>query len=104
MFSKRIHGDVDPCLVRKFREIWLTGNRQSCALFTGKKIKFRLARSRFCADRAQNLSEPAPDNILGVPQISYESVHFQSSYSRMREHRRNAPQSVSNTWRSFFAK
>jgi len=26
MFSERIHGDIDPHLVCKFREIWLTGN------------------------------------------------------------------------------
>jgi len=29
-----------------------------------------LSCSRFCADRAQNLSGTAPDNILEVPQIS----------------------------------
>jgi len=46
-----------------------------------------LARSRFCADRAQNL----PDNIVWVPQISSKSVHFRQSYSRTREHRSNAP-------------
>jgi len=89
MFSERIHGDIDPRLVCKFCEIWLTENRQSRALFTGqKKQKFgSLSCSRFCVDRAQNLSGPAPDNILGVPQISCESVHFRRSYSRMREHR-----------------
>ena len=27
MFSERIHGDIDPRLVCKFREIWLTGNQ-----------------------------------------------------------------------------
>jgi len=26
MFSEKIHGDIDPSLVCKFREIWLTGN------------------------------------------------------------------------------
>ena len=36
MFSERIHADIDPRLVCKFREIWLTENRQSRALFTGK--------------------------------------------------------------------
>jgi len=41
-----------------------------------KKQKFRkLSRSRFRADRAQNLSGPARNNILGVPQISSKSVH-----------------------------
>ena len=42
MFSERIHGDIDPRLVCKFREIWLTGNRQTRALFTSQtKTKFR---------------------------------------------------------------
>jgi len=50
--------------------------------------KFRsLSRSRFCANRAQNLPEPAPDNILGQPQFSSKSVHFRLCYSRTREHR-----------------
>ena len=36
-----------------------------------KKQKLgKRSRSRFCADRAQNLSGPAPDNILGVSQMS----------------------------------
>ena len=65
-----------------------------------KKIGSR-SRSRFCTDRAQNMSGPDPDNILGVPQISSKSVHFRRSYSRTRERRSNAPQSVSNTRRSF---
>ena len=43
MFSERIHADIDPRLVYKFREIWLTGSRQSRALFTSQKVKFRLA-------------------------------------------------------------
>jgi len=69
-----------------------------------KKQNFRkVSRSRFCADRAQNLSGPAPNNILGVPKISSKSVHFRRSYSRTREHSWNAPQSISNTRRSFFA-
>jgi len=37
MFSERIHHLSDPRLVCKFREIWLTGNRQSRALFTSHK-------------------------------------------------------------------
>jgi len=39
MFSEKIHGGIDPSLVCKFREIWLTGNRQSRALFTCQKNK-----------------------------------------------------------------
>jgi len=81
-------------------EIWLTGNRQSRALFTWQKDK---TSARSPALRAQNLSGTAPNNILGVPQIPPKSVHFRRSYSRTREHRSNAPQSVSNTRRSFFA-
>jgi len=42
MFSKRIHADIEPRLVCKFREIWLTGNRQTRALFTGQKTKFQI--------------------------------------------------------------
>jgi len=99
-YSGRIHHVTESRLVRKFREIWLTGNRQSRALFTWqKKQNFRkVSRSHFCADRAQNLS--GPNNILGVPQISSKSVHFRRSYSWTSEHRWNAPQSISNTRRS----
>jgi len=77
------------------------GNVVSRALFTGQKKIGWLSRSRFCADGAQNLPRPAANYILGVPQISSKSVHFRRSYSRTREHRSNAPQSVSNTRRSF---
>ena len=103
--SERIHHVTEPRLVWKFRDIWLTGNRQSRALFTWqRKTKNRkLFRSRFCAYRAQNLSQPAPNNTLEVSQISSKSVHFRRSYSRTREHRLNAPHSISNTRRSFFA-
>ena len=88
----------------KFREIWPTGSRWNRALFNGQKKQQNFgscSRSRFCADRAQNLSGTAPNNILGVPQISSKSVHFRRSYSRTREHRSNAPQSICNTRRSF---
>jgi len=35
-----------------------------------KKQKFRkVSRSRFCADRAQSLAGPAPNNILRVPKF-----------------------------------
>ena len=46
-----------------------------------KKQKFRcLANCRYCADRAQNLPGPAPNNVLTVLQISFKSVHFRQSY------------------------
>jgi len=85
IFSEMIHVDIDPRLVCKFREIWPTGSRWNRALLTRQKRKFR-----FCADRAQNLSEPAPDNLLGLSQISSKSVHFWCSYSRTRARRWNA--------------
>jgi len=66
MFPERIHADIEPRLVCKFCEIWMTGNKQTRALITGQKNFRWLARSRFFADRVQNLSGPAPDNILGV--------------------------------------
>jgi len=78
MFSEKIHAHIEPRLMCKFRD-WLTGNRQTRALFTGQKKnkKFRwLSRSRFCADRAQNLSEPAPENILGVPKFHQNPYTF----------------------------
>jgi len=42
------------------REIWRTGSRWNRALFTGEKKTHKiLPRSRFCADRTQNLPGPA---------------------------------------------
>ena len=63
---------------------------KSCVIFRTKNIG-SLFRSCFCPDRAQNLSQPALDNILKVPHISTKSVHFRQSYSRTSEHRWNAP-------------
>jgi len=49
-----------------------------CLMDKKQKQKFGLRYCcRFCAVRAQNLSGTAPNNILGVPQISSKSVHFQ---------------------------
>jgi len=42
--SKKIHHVTEPRLVCKFREIWLTGNRQSCALFTWQALPLSLLR------------------------------------------------------------
>ena len=79
---------------------WNLADRNSVKLcVTWQKNSRKLSRSRFCTDRAQNLSQPAPDNRLGVPQILSKSVHLLRSYSRTRKHRWNAPQSVSNTRR-----
>ena len=52
-----------------------------------KQNFYSLSRSHFCADRAQNMTGPAPHNILEVAQISSKSVHFRRSYSRTRERR-----------------
>jgi len=71
---------TEPGLVYKFRDISLTGNWQSRPLFTKKKF-CKLSRCCFCADRAQNLSRPAPNNILRLPQISSKSAHFRRSYT-----------------------
>ena len=68
-----------------------------------KKTKHPQGIPRSLLRRLRPLSGPAPNNILGVPQISSKSVHFRRSYSRTREHRWNATQSISNTRRSFFA-
>ena len=50
-----------------------------------------LSNCRYCADRAQNRSGPAPNNFLRVLQISTESVHFRRSYSRLRGYRLFCP-------------
>jgi len=55
----------------------------------GKKFAW-LSSSRYCADRAQNLPGPAPDNVFRVFHISSKSVHF------LREHRHSALESESN--------
>ena len=46
-----------------------------------KKQNFgSLSRCPFCAARAQNLSQPAANSVLKVPQISSKSVPFRRSY------------------------
>jgi len=54
MFSERIRVDIEQRLVWIFSEMWLTGNRQTRALFAGQKNQN--FRSHFCVDGAQNLS------------------------------------------------
>ena len=102
IFSTSIHRDIDPRLVCKYGEIGRqeVGEIVRCSPDKNQNFGSR-SRSRFCADRSQNLSWTAPNNMLGVFQISSKSVHFRRSYSRTREHRSNAPQSVSNTRRSY---
>jgi len=55
-----------------------------------------LSRSRYYANRGQNLPGPAPDSVLRVLQISSKSLHFRWSYIRTREHRQSALESESN--------
>ena len=87
------HRLTDRRVVFEFPEIWPRGNRWNRALFTWqKKQNFAwLFSCRYCADRAQNLSGPAPDNVLKALEISSKPVHFRRSYSRTREHRQSAP-------------
>jgi len=62
-----------------------------------KKQNFAwLSSDRYCADRAENLPAPAPDNVLRVLQISSNSVHFRQSYIRTRQRHQSALQSESN--------
>jgi len=55
---------------------------KSCVIYLRKKRQTfgSLSRSRFYADRAQNLPAPAANSILGVPQTSSISVYFRRSY------------------------
>jgi len=101
-FSERIHGDIDCVQISSNLADRKSVKSRVAYLPERKKQNFgSRSRCRFCADRAQNLPGPAPDNVIGVPQISSKSVHFRRSYSRTRERRWNAPQSVSNTRRSY---
>ena len=61
-----------------------------------KKIFAWLSSSRYCADGAQNLWGPVPNNVLRVLQISSKAVHFRQCYIQMREHHQSALQSESN--------
>jgi len=91
--SETIHHVTYRCVMFKFREIW-----PSCvAYLTKKQQKFAwLSCSRYCADRAKNLPQPAANNLLRMLKISSKSVHFRLSYSRTREHRQSALESESN--------
>ena len=89
--SKRIHHLTDARLLCEFREMWLTGNRQSRALFTSqKKTKFRLVLSLsllrgLCPKSAGASGGQCSQSVPNVMQIVLQS------YSRTREHRQNAP-------------
>jgi len=76
---------------------------KSCVIYlTKKKQKFRLVLPLSLLNGSHPKSVRASSrHILWGPQISSKSVHFRRSYSRTRERHWNAPQSVSNTRRSF---
>ena len=61
---------------------------ENCVIYLTKKIGC-LLNCRYCANRAQNLPGPAPNNVLTdtVLQISSKSVHCWRSYIRTRERR-----------------
>jgi len=67
---------------------WNVADGKSCVIYrTETKQNFGcLSNCCYCADRAQNLPGPAPNNVLTVLQISSKLVHFRRSYSRTREH------------------
>jgi len=58
--SESIHCDTDRRVVFKFREIWPTGNGKNRALLTCQKNFVCLSSSRYCTDRAKNLSGQPP--------------------------------------------
>jgi len=67
--------------------------RRCCAQFSWNLVDGKSGKSCviYCADRAQNLPGPAPDDMLTVLQISSKSVDFRRCYSRTREYRQIAP-------------
>jgi len=75
--------------------LWNLADRKSvksCVIYLTKKNKISARILALASARiAPKICWTAPDNILGVPQISSKSVHFRRSYSRTREHRSNAP-------------
>ena len=77
MFSK---APAERTEARLFVQIsWNLADRKSVksrVIYWTKKQKFGWrSRCRFCAYRAQNLPGTAPNHRLGVPQISFKSVH-----------------------------
>jgi len=60
-----------------------------------KKFRLPLRLSLLRGSR-QNLPGPARNNVLRVLYISSKSVYLRRSFSRMREHHHNPPESESN--------
>jgi len=87
---------------------WNLPDRKSaklCVIYlTKKNTKFRLTLPLLVLRESRSKSVRASSRqYTWSAQISAESIRFLRSYSRTREHHWNAPQSVSNTRRSFFA-
>jgi len=100
--SKRIHHLADPRLVCKCVKYGRPEIGKVVRYLPDKKNKSRLALSLSLLRESRPKSAgPVANNVFPLPQISHKSVHFRRSYSRTREHHSNAPQSVSNTRRSF---
>ena len=77
---------------------------KSCIIYVTKKTISACSPALASAWIAPKICHGQLHTIYSeCPQISSKSVHFRRSYSWTREHRWNAPQSVSNTRRSFFA-
>ena len=83
MFSERIRVDIEQRLVWIFSEMWLTGNRQTRALFAGQKIKISALTSAWMVPK---ICQAIYRQYTRSNPISSESVYFQQSYSRTREH------------------
>jgi len=85
--SESFHRDTNQHVVFKFREIWPKGNRWNRALFSWQKIlpsSPAVATVRIAPKICQG---KPPIMYSRVLQMSSKSVHFQPSYSQMREHR-----------------
>jgi len=63
-----------------------TENQWNRALFKWKKFGC-LSNCSYCAECAQNLPGPAPNNMLTVLHISFTLVHYRRSNSRTRQRR-----------------
>jgi len=90
--SERIQSDTNRLLCSNFVKFgwWEIG--KSCVIYLTKGQNFAwLSPSRYCAECAQNLPGPAPDDVLRVLQVSSKSVHFRRDYSRTHKHRWNPP-------------
>jgi len=69
-----LHRDTDQRVVFIFREIWLTGKSvKLCVAYLTKKNFAWLSSCCYWVDRAKNLPEPAPDNVLRLRVLQISS-------------------------------